>query len=333
MSKNAEKIVKTGAFCAILVLFGALLAGCGGSSPIVSTGSSAQQSQTRARAIVAQSLESDDARLRAKATEVVVDTGLSEYMPKLQNLLTDDFVPVRFSAAMAIAKAEYAPARQTLQMLLRDSEHNVRLAAAFALYRLGDSQQIQTLYDALGADNQTVRANAVFLLGKTQNPEAIDRLYAVLRGRSSTEQVRLQAAEAIARLGDEQIYKRIWTMLISAFADDRAMGVSAMGALDTLEAEGALVSMLSDTVTEVRLIAAAELAKQGDPRGSSVITEAMRSLRSSDPEEAERIKGLAAMAIGELCNSDVRGFLPTLIEDQSPFVRLSAARAVLRCAD
>ncbi len=331
MTVKYQNLTKAALIFTLLGLILVSVSGCGGQNTDATAKESPSDMQTRARAIVAESLETDNPRLRAKAIEVVADIELTRYFPKVRSLLTDDFVPVRFSAAVAMGQTQHSPAQQTLRQLLRDREEDVRIAAAFALYRLGDENQMETLYEATKSSNQTVRSNAVFLLGKTQNSDALPVLYDTMRSRDSTDQVRLQAAEAIARLGDEQIFKRLWTMLISAFADDRAMGINAMAALGTIDAESALVSMLTDTVTEVRLIAAGQLATLNNYQGSQVVVDAMNNLPRGDVEEAERIKMLAAMAIGNLCTPDVSGYLNRLIRDESEFVRLSAAKASLMC--
>mgnify|MGYP001110137148 CR=1 FL=1 len=53
----------------------------------------------------------------------------------------------------------------------------------------------------------------------------------------------------------------LWTRLISAYADDRVMGIRAMGALGTPEAKNALTTMLDDPVPEVRLAAAEQVGR------------------------------------------------------------------------
>jgi len=50
-----------------------------------------------------------------------------------------------------------------------------------------------------------------------------------------------------------------------------------------------------------------------------------------DSEERERANVLAAMAIGQIGTAPVTRFLPQLMRDDSKFVRIAAARAVLQC--
>jgi len=179
--------------------------------------------------------------------------------------------------------------------------------------------------------DQTVRANAALLLGKSANKEALTFLYWTLRRDDSSDKVVLQAAESIARLGDEQIYPKLWTRLISAYADDRMIGISAMGALGTPQAKDAIATMLEDPVPEVRLAAAEHLGRLGDPAGASVVLEVLQKHLpgETDARSAERMKVLTTLAIGEIRTESLTRHLPDLLKAPSKRVRIAAAKAVL----
>jgi HEAT repeat protein len=144
--------------------------------------------------------------------------------------------------------------------------------------------------------------------------------------------VQYQAAEALAMLGDQKIYETIWAMLISAYADVRITGIKAMGILGTQQAQNALVSMLSDPIPEIRIAAAEQLGKMNNRRGKNAVLEVFtkRLYMNQDVQSRERIFTLAALAIGEIGTYDLTKFLPDLMKNESPFVRLAAAKAVLR---
>ena len=147
-----------------------------------------------------------------------------------------------------------------------------------------------------------MRANAALLLGKSGKQEGIRYLYWTLQRSDSADKVVLQAAEAIAMLRDKRIYEPLWTRLISAYADDRVIGISAMGALGTEEARNALITMLDDPVPEVRLAAAEQLGRLGDPIGEPEVLEVIEKnlVAGMDPQGRERVKMLTALAIGEI---------------------------------
>ena len=323
------------------------LAVCGCEAPPVTPGPLAQSAfpvpsrprrplrgdpQSEARQILLEGLADMDPRVRANAVEVIATTREVRLLPKVQRMLHDPAVPVRFLAALAVGDLQYTLARQEIAALLNDRDANVKMAAAYASMRLGQPEHIQIVRDAVASEDQTVRANAALLLGKNGQQQALPYLYWMLRQPDSTDKVILQAAESIAMLGDRRIYPKLWTRLISAYADDRMVGVRAMGMLGTEEAKNALITMLDDTVLEVRLAAAEQLGKLGDTIGEPEVQEVFDKpiLTQIDPQGSDRVKVLAALAIGEIGTPSLARHLPELLQDPSQTVRLAAAKAILR---
>jgi len=283
--------------------------------------------------IIRESLDDDNPRVRANAIEVVAATNRVELMPKVQQLLEDDFVPVRFAATLAVGDLKYNLAKRQVKLLLDDDDENVRIAAAYAMSRLGSSEYFEIVRSAIASKDQTVRANSAVLLGKSGDKNALKLLYWAKEDDDSDYKVRFQAAEAIARLGDERIYSKLWTMLISVYADDRAMGVKAMGAMGTLQAKNALITMLDDDVLELRLAAAEQLGMLKDSTGEPEVLDVFtKNLTAGlDKEGLERVNVFTAMAIGQIGTPSLTKFLPRLLEDDSKFVRIAAAKAVFQC--
>jgi len=290
---------------------------------------------TEATRIVREALADADPLVRANAIEVVATTRRIRLIPKVQRLLKDEFVPVRFAAALAVGDLEYSLAKKSVTELLKDENENVRLAALYALYRLGSSDNIVLLRRTIAGSNQTVRANAALLLGKTGDNSPITRkaLLWTLQRPDSGDMVRFQTAEAMAMLGDESIYPKLWTMLISAYADDRVMGIKAMGALGTLKAKDALTTMLDDDIVEVRLAAAEQLGILKDNRGVPRVLDVFtRNLAAGlDKEALERLNIRTVLAIGRIGTPSLTAFLPRFLRDESKFVRIAAAMAVFQC--
>ena len=154
-----------------------------------------------------------------------------------------------------------------------------------------------------------------------------------MRDEDSDDKVRFNAAEAIARLGDERIYLKLWSMLISAYHDDRVFGIGAMGALGTLKARDALITMLDDDVPAVRLAAAEKLGMLGDTSGEFEVLEVFRSNLAAqlDRGGVERVNVRMALAIGEIGTPALIELLPQMLDSESKFVRLAAAKAVFQC--
>ena len=338
--KNMPK--KISRLPAAAVLFGCvvlLLVGCDKplqTNTIAPDDVSAKSLVPEAIEIIRQGLADNDPRVRANAIEVVVATKTIPLMPKVQRLLNDQFVPVRFLAIMAVGDLKYALAEKELMQLLKDKDQNVTIAAAYSLTKLGRPEYLKVFQNAVASDDQTVRANAALLLGKSGDRSTLTQqaLWWTLRRKDSNDKVRFQAAEALAMLGDQTIYPKLWAMLISAYADDRVVGIRAMGALGTEEAKNALITMLDDGVLEVRLAAAEQLGKLQDPIGEPEVLQVFtKNLTAGlDKESLERVNVLTALAIGQIGTKPLTKYLPQLLKDESGFVRIAAAKSVFQYA-
>ncbi len=267
--------------------------------------------------------------VKTNAIEVVSVSRRMDLMPNVVALLNDDFVPVRFALAIAVGELRYYGGKKAVKKLLQDEDQNVRIAAAYALTKLRDGNYTRFLRDAILSENKTVRANAALLLGLLGNKEALKDLYWALRAADSDDKVRFQAVEAIAMLGDEKIYPTIWAMLINAYADDRIMGIRAMGSLRTQQAKNALITMLDDELLEIRLAAAEQLGTLKQTTGEPEVLEFLRNPPPREDTQAnERRNVLAARAIARIGTPHLVKFLPKLLKNESKAVRLAAAQAV-----
>jgi HEAT repeat protein len=288
----------------------------------------------KATQIVIDGLQSPDPKVRTNAIEVVAATRQDKLMPKVQSLLKDDFVPVRFSAALAAGDMQYHPAEDTLKRLLNAPDDNTRIAAAYALKKLGSPHTFELVREAVKSQDQILRANAVVLLGKSGDKSELELLQWTLTDDNSEDKVRFQALEAIARLGDERIFTRLWAIVYSSYADDRVIAVRAMGALGTKKAKDVLITKLDDDVLEVRLAAAEQLGTFGDITGQPEVLDVFEKNLTAgmDNESKQRVYVLTALAIGRIQTPALTRFLPRLLDNQSQFVRIAAAKAVFQCA-
>lgn len=217
--------------------------------------------------IVAAGLNDPSPYFRVKAIEVVSNTKQKRLMPAVEKLMSDDYVPVRFAAIVAVGDMKYSHSRPALEKLVKVGDENSKIAAAYALAKLDKQKSVSLIQRSLMSDDQKLRANSAMLIGKLGDKSSLKALYQVLIDDNSSDIAMFQAVESIAALGDESIYEKLWTMLISKHADDRIIGIAAMGALGTNQAQNALLTMLYDEVLEVRLAAAAELGRLGNDSG------------------------------------------------------------------
>ena len=288
--------------------------------------------QSEAVQIIGGSLADTDPLVRVNAIEVVATTRQHNFMPRVQQLLQDTSAPVRFASALAVGDMQYTPAQNLINRMLKDPDSNVIIAASYAMVRLGHPEYIDVLRESISDTNQTVRANAAMLLGKSNDRGSLKLLYWALQDKNSDDKVTYQTAEAIAMLGDESIYPKLWAMLISAYADVRVIGTRAMGTLGTKKAEDALISMLDDSVLEVRLAAAEQLGKLNNTIGEPIVLDVFRKNLTNqiEPESRERVYVLSALAIGHIDTPALTEYLGQLMKNESKFVRLAAAKAVFQ---
>lgn len=286
-----------------------------------------------AEKIVSTCLKSPDGRIRMMAIEVVSAGQKNAFLPEIVRLLYDEVMPVRFAAAVALGDMQHEQGKNQLQQLLKDSDLNVRVAGAYALCRLGEKRYLSIIEKAAQTDDQTVKANAAMLLGKLGRKESLPVLYHLKDSEDSSDTVAFNATEAIARIGDERIYQKIWAMLISVYADDRYMGIRAMGALGTAKGASAILTMLDDEVPEVRLAAAEQLGTLGDTSGQFVVLDYLGSTERAEEAIQEHRNTLAAMAIGQIGTEKLAEYLPKLLKNESPAVRLAAAKSVFALAN
>ena len=285
----------------------------------------------RATEIVQNGLADEDPLVRTHAIEVAAEAKSAELMYNVAKLLNDKVGLVRFAATMAVGDSRYVPARDAVQKLLNDSDENVKIAAAYAMSRFGQGNYDDFFKKAIKSKNQTFRANACLVLGKLGERKWLPLLYGVISAADSENKALYQAAEAIAMIGDGQIYPKLWTMLISAYADVRIMGIRAMGKLGTTEAKNALITLLDDEVPEVRLVASGQLGVLGDDIGESVVLEFLRNRPAYlDEQGIERTNVLVVLAIGQIGTEELTLFLPDFLANKSESVRLAAAMAVFK---
>lgn len=290
--------------------------------------------QTKAYDIIANALTATEPEIRGNAVEVIGDARIAPLMPRVVQLLNDPVVPVRFQALIALGDMQENSAWQYIQQIYNDSRQdiNVRMAAAYALVKMGSPQCATYYIQQINNPDPTIRANAALFIGKGGHRNNLPLLEWAINDAQSNERVRLQALEAMAMLQSPSAYEKIWTRLISAYADDRITGIQAMGHLKNEQAVSSIMTMLKDEIPEVRLAAAKELGQINDPEIEATVLKVLKNTDYPDENSQIRIKVMAAMAIGQIKSSSLASYLPRLLKDPSKIVQLAAAKAVFKQA-
>lgn len=283
--------------------------------------------------IVRLGLNDENPQIKMNAIEVVANTKSKELLPLVLNMTKSTSIMTRFAAAVALGDANYSPATYSLKELLKDTDENVRMAAAYSLIKMGDTEsglEAYILKGFIASTDQTVKANAAMLLGKLGDKRALPPLWKSFNSGSSNDRFRIQAVESIAMLKDEQIYNKIWGMLISKFVDDRIMGIRAMSALGTLDAQHSIATMLDDSIDDVKLCAACELGKFRDKAGEREVLDFLsrNSDRISSLEQTPA-SHMAIMAVGTIKSPRLNVYLPKLLENSQKDLQLAAAQSLL----
>lgn len=266
--------------------------------------------------------------------------------------LADENAGVRFAAAMTTGRLELHGSTPLVRPLTGDPDRRVRAAAIFALAALGQDVDRSPLSAMLLEGTPADRATAAFVLGEMGDPSAVPllrdgaaRLSAVAARQDSAAaaaMLRLQIAEALAKLGDPAGIQTVRAALYPAAAEDfegAVLAAQILGELGATETARELVELLERTPPderrmgdpatwtfvypkEFRLAAARALAKMGETGGRYVAR-----MHADDPDPA--IRAQAAFLLGALGEDRDLRALGGLLGDADAGVRVAAASAVL----
>jgi len=274
---------------------------------------------------------SEDEFLRANAMETAIF--LPERAGSLLQIGFEDSSPVvRFAALVTMGKLKLKSLAPGARRLLTDPDKSVQAAAIFALRQCQEQIDSSPMAFLLANPNPGTRANVAMLMGMSGDSTAIPLLKdaALVSMKNASPQraiiVRLQIAEAVVKLGDEESIDAIEAKAFSQFGEVRVLAVSMLGHLKDRRIEPMLVDMLAGPPIELQVAAAQALAEMGHQgRSLEVVLKAASSPMAT-------VRAQAAIALGYFRQPDAARKLAILLDDRYPQVRVSAAAAVLRRA-
>jgi len=289
----------------------------------------------RAVALLTDAAMSESALMRANAVE-----GLHAVPTRLEGLvgpaLHDENEGVRFVAAMTVGKFKVQEHAGRIEEMLDSRSEHVQAGAIYAASRLGLDVDISPLASMLRSRDPHVRAQAAFVLGELGNPSAIPMLREAARrdapraSLAAMRLLRLQVAEALAKLGDPTAMEMIRASLYPSRPEDleaTALAVQIIGEVEDRRSIDQLIYLTAAAgpermPAEVRLAAAAALAKMGEVGGAFIAEEHWTSVNPALRAQAAHVFGLTS---GE--NNLNR--LAAMMDDRSGMVRVTAAAAML----
>ncbi|MBI1336499.1 MAG: hypothetical protein GC164_06005 [Phycisphaera sp.] len=303
------------------------------------------------------SAQSTDDFLRANAMEAA--QWLPQRVTPIVQAALDDASPVvRFAALATIGRLELrdmkdrvvkerddalakvsALREQSQSAKLSDDERqaveqqlsqmrSVYAAAIFAAKRCGAAIDITPLANLMAQPDPSLRSNVALLVGMINDPSAVPMLKELARlpmPRANTVQsalTRVQVAEALVNLGDEDSLDAVRAGAYSSLDEVRVMSILILGRLSDRQMEKGLVVILDKPPIEIQLAAATSLMRLGRDDGLKIMLEGSRS-----PIEA--IRAQAAAGLGYFESPQAAKRLVEMLDDGSEQVRLSAAAGVL----
>jgi HEAT repeat protein len=277
----------------------------------------------RAKNEIINASRSADPVIRANAIEAAQDgLGGGEGATIVLGGLKDGRPLARFAAAMAAGTLRLEPARPLLLGLADDPDEIVRIGARYALHKLGDHRRTKELEQTAVSQRPRVRATTAMVLGLLGEPSGLKVLRYMRKDPDAN--VRLQVAEAMWRLGDEQGFETLVAVSIGQYPDDQMIAILAMArGQNPAAAKPYLRGKLTTPYTPVNLVAARAMGIIGSDEGYTIATQ---SAGSQDARE----RHLAALALGAIGRSDAQTTLSRLLTDAEPAVRLAAAVAILQ---
>lgn len=216
--------------------------------------------------ILTKASRSDRPVLRANAIEAM-QMMPERALPMTRRGLVDANPAVRFAAVVTAGMLGFESLTEDIRPLVEDANPSVRAAAMYALYRLGREINITPLAGMLAGEDPGLRSNVAMILGLMGDQSAIPMLrQAGTRPMPRVSEqrvavVRIQIAEAMARLGDEGALSSLRAGAHSTIGEVRVIAINAIGALGDEKGAAMMQVLLDNQPVEVRLAAAGAIAR------------------------------------------------------------------------
>ncbi len=262
--------------------------------------------------------------------------------PVLDAAVNDPVIAVRAVAAMTVGRAKLDAAVSKVRPLVNDATPQVRASALYALHRCGEGTDLTPMAAMLYDKDLRVRSQTAFLLGDIGDPSALDLLRDSAHAstsRASPAEVRiwaLQLAEAETKLGDDRAIQEIRAALFPAKPEDLEATALACQIVGQLRDQASVNRLIVLTAVqddskqfmpaEIRLGAAAALAKMGQRQGSYIADQYRQS-------EKDSLRAQSAFVYGATRQIDNLPTLADMLGDPVGRVRVAAAAAIVKITD
>ena len=305
-----------------------------------------------------------DGATRSKAMQILVDASVSDApilranaieamqveperaLPLTQRGLMDENPGVRFAAVVTAGELNFTSLKPAIRPLVADRNPSVRAAAIYALHKFGDEIDITPLADMLASQDPALRSNVAMLLGLMGDRSAIPMLRQAGNEpmpRISGERValvRIQIAEAVAKLGDDKALNALRAGVHSSIGEVQVVAINAIGEVGDEKGAAVLQTMFDNQPLEVQLAAAGAVARVARKehfaeRGMGewligVENRARPIVLSQAASERVPLRAQAAWVMAWFDDPQTLAALETMLDDESPQVRVTAAASMLQ---
>lgn len=277
-----------------------------------------------------EAVRSDQPLLRMNAIEAAKAMP-DRAQPMVQLALDDPNPAVRFAALVTAGRLQLEGVGRRAQLMSTDTDQPdyVQAAAIFTAHRCGLDADLGRLAEMLFHPDLRQRSNAALLFGLSEDPAAVPVLVDAAQDPMwraeplQRELVRIQIAEALLNLGEEESIKALRGAAYSNEDEVRVLAVLMIGRAGDRSMRGNLINFLAKDPIELRLAAAEALARFDSSEGLPVMLEAVDTDRPT-------VRAQAAFALGQLADDpQAEAALVGLLDDPEPAVRIAAAAAIL----
>ncbi len=272
------------------------------------------------RALIA-ALDDEDSWVRYYAARSLGRLSSSDAVEPLARLAKEDSaVPVRISAAQALAAIGGPTATRVLSALLNSDERDISGAAATALGSIGHPDALPPLMAMARSTDHERRLDAIQALGSRADLEVIQTLEWIAATDKEPAVATTAINELASMLTAESLQSVIRLSVQPALREFCIAALSRIGA-DHVDA---IASGLDHPQTEVRRAVIEALSRMKHPQASKLLAKSL-----DDPEASVRLAAVTALSrLGS--HSAERKLALMISNDPDPGVRHAAQKALER---